>query len=76
MTYFADFLFCLTKGQSFGLGKEVTEQNAVMKGVGNGVMRDSRSKEVCRNELRALVDKLVERMLAVRSSCSPEDGLE
>ena len=38
-------------------------------------MGGSRGEEVGRDELRALVHELVERVLTVRASSSPNDGL-
>ena len=43
--------------------------------VGDRVMGGSRGEEVGRDELRALVHELVERVLTVRASGSPDDGL-
>ena len=43
--------------------------------VADRVMRRRGGKEVGGDDLRALVDKLVERVLAVGSSGTPDDGL-
>lgn len=41
----------------------------------DGIMCGSGSNKVGRDEFRALMDELVEGMLAVRSGCSPNDRL-
>ena len=41
----------------------------------NGVVRDGRGNEVSRNELCALMYELIERMLTVGSSSTPDDRL-
>ena len=44
-------------------------------GVSDRVVRRAWGEEVCGNKLRALVEKLIERMLSVRTRCTPYDGL-
>ena len=78
-TRLADLLLGLSKRQSLGLGEEVTEEDAVvaraLASLGEGVVGGSRSDKVSRNDLGSLVHELVERVLAVGSSCTPDDGL-
>ena len=57
--------------QGFGLCKEVGEQLLVM--VADLVVAVGRGDEVARNHLGALVDELVEGVLAVRTRFAPED---
>ena len=57
--------------QGFGLGKEVGEELLVM--VADLVVAVCRGDEVARNHLGALVDELVEGVLAVRTRFTPED---
>jgi hypothetical protein len=40
------------------------------------IMRRSGCQEIAGDQLRALVDELVERVLAVRARCAPDDGLQ
>ena len=58
-----------------GLGEVVGEQDAVVQRVADRVVRRRGREEVGRDELRALVHELVERMLAVRSGGTPDDRL-
>jgi len=57
--------------QSFRLGKEVGEQLLVV--IANLVVAVGRGDEVARNHLGALMDELVEGVLAVRTRFAPED---
>ena len=57
--------------QGFGLCKEVGEQLLVV--IANLVVAVGRGDEVARNHLGALVDQLVEGVLAVRTRFAPED---
>ncbi len=57
--------------QSFRLGEEVGEQLLVV--IANLVVAVCRGDEVARNHLGALMDELVEGMLAVRARFAPED---
>lgn len=68
----ADLLFGLADHQSLGLGKEVGKQNVVM--VTERVKRLDGSEEITGDELGALVDELVEGMLAVGARLTPDDG--
>ena len=61
----------LTVHQGFGLCKEVAEQLLVM--VADLVVAVCRGDEVARNHLGALVNQLVEGVLAVRTRFAPED---
>ena len=57
--------------QGFGLGKEVGEQLLVV--IANLVVAVGRGDEVARNHLGALMDQLVEGVLAVRTRFTPKD---
>ena len=57
--------------QGFGLCKEVGEELLVV--IANLVVAVGRGDEVARNHLGALVDQLVEGVLAVRTRFAPED---
>ena len=71
----AEFFLSLGEGlavhQGFGLCKEVREEFLVM--VADLVVAVGRGDEVARNHLGALVDQLVEGVLAVRTRFAPED---
>ena len=71
----AEFFLSLGEGlavhQGFGLCKEVREQLLVM--VADLVVAVGRGDEVARNHLGALMDQLVEGVLAVRTRFAPED---
>ena len=71
----AEFFLGLGEGlavhQGFGLRKEVAEQLLVV--IANLVVAVCRGDEVARNHLGALVDELVEGVLAVRTRFAPED---
>ena len=71
----AEFFLSLGEGlavhQGFGLCKEVGKQLLVM--VAHLVVAVGRSDEVARNHLGALVDQLVEGVLAVGARFAPED---
>lgn len=71
----AEFFLSLGEGlavhQGFGLCKEVAEELLVM--VADLVVAVCRGDEVARNHLGALVDQLVESVLAVRTRFAPED---
>ena len=43
--------------------------------VADRVVRRAWGEKVCGDKLRALVEKLIERMLSVRTRCTPDDGL-
>ena len=61
----------LAPHQRLGLGEEVREQDRVV--LADRVVRLDRREEVARDELRALVDQLVERVLAVGARLAPDD---
>ena len=71
----AEFFLGLGEGlavhQGFGLCKEVGEQLLVV--IANRVVAVCRGDEVARNHLGALVDQLVEGVLAVGTRFAPED---
>ena len=71
----AEFFLSLGEGltvhQSFRLSKEVREELLVM--IADLVVAVCRSDEVARNHLGALVNELVEGVLAVRTRFAPED---
>lgn len=74
--YLPDILLGLAKRQSLWLSEEVTQQDSVVVGavlVERVVARCGRD-EVRGDQLGALMDELVERMLAVGSRSSPQDG--
>ena len=75
LTILAEFFLSLGEGlavhQGFGLCKEVAEELLVM--VADLVVAVGRGDEVARNHLGALVDQLVESVLAVRTRFAPED---
>lgn len=70
-----NLLLGLTEGQGFRLGKEVGEEDAMMLRARDGVVGGGGCEEVGRNELRALMHELVERVLTVRASSTPDDWL-
>jgi hypothetical protein len=72
----ADLLLGLAEGEGLGLCEEVGEQDAVVLRLLDRVERRSGSQEVGRDELGALVDELVEGMLAVGAGSTPDDRLE
>ena len=51
------------------------QEDAVVERVANGVVRGRGRKEIARNELCTLVNKLVERVLTVGTSGTPDNGL-
>lgn len=74
-TYLADLLLGLTERQRLGLSEEVGEEDAVVEGVVDRVVRRRGGDEVGGDQLRTLVHELVERVLAVGSSGTPNDRL-
>jgi hypothetical protein len=66
----------LAEGQRLGLGEEVGEEELVDVGgtVRQGVCRCGHGDEVARDELGALVEQLVERVLPVGARLAPEDS--
>ena len=65
------FLGRLAERERLGLGEEVRHQLVVE--VADRVVRLRAADEVARDEVRALVDELVERVLAVRAGFAPLD---
>ena len=61
----------LTKSQCLRLGKQVCHQFVVM--ITNGVLRAAESDKINRDQFRALVNELVERVLPVGSGLPPDD---
>src|SRR5690606_4009257 len=53
------------------LCEEIGEQFVVM--IGNRVMRNGRCQKIARYHLRALVNKLIKRVLAVGTGFTPDD---
>ena len=72
----AHLLLALAKRERLGLREKVGEQDAVVQRVADRVVRRRRRDEVGRDQLRALVNKLVERVLAVGTRGAPDDRLE
>ena len=70
------FFLRLPEREGLGLCEEVREQDTVVLGVGDGVLRGSGRDEVCGDELGPLVDELVEGVLSVGPSRTPDDRLE
>lgn len=73
---FLDLLLGLSKGQGLGLSEEIGEEDAVVEGVTDRVEGSRRSDEISWDQLGALVNELVERVLTVGSSSTPDDRLE
>src|SRR5207244_2882806 len=67
----AHLLGCLAERERFRLREDIRHQQVVM--VADRIEGMAEPDEVGRNELRALVDELVERVLAVRSGLSPKN---
>ena len=60
LAYLTDFLLGLAERERFRLSEEVGEQDTMVLRVGNRAVGSSQGEEVGGDELRALVDKLVE----------------
>ena len=65
----------LAECKGLGLSEVVGEQDAVVQGVADRVVRRRGGKEVGGDDLRALVHELVERVLPVRARRAPDDRL-
>lgn len=63
----------LAERERLGLGEEVGKKDLVVLASGDRVERLDRGEEVAGDELGALVDELVEGVLSVGSSLSPDD---
>ena len=70
-----DLFLSFPKRKRLGLREKVGQEDAVMFRVFDGVVRRCWGDEICRDELGALVDKLVEGVLAVGTGGTPDDGL-
>jgi hypothetical protein len=57
------------------LGEKVGKKDTMMFRIIDGIVCGGGSKKVGRDEFGALVNKLVERMLAVRTGRSPDNRL-
>ena len=66
-----DLLGGLAEGQGFGLGEDVGEEDVVVTAQRRERVRER--DEVARDQARALVDQLVERVLAVGAGFAPVD---
>src|SRR5205823_14640321 len=62
----------LAEGQRLGLREHVRHQHVVV--ATNRIQRFRERDEIAWNEPRALVDQLIERMLAVGAGLAPVDG--
>eukprot|EP00756_Hemistasia_phaeocysticola_P006610 Hpha_TRINITY_DN13917_c0_g2::TRINITY_DN13917_c0_g2_i1::g.35451::m.35451 len=60
--------------QRLGLGDKVGHQHTVVEVVRDRVVRAEGADEVARDDLGALVDELVERVLPVSARLAPDDG--
>lgn len=67
-----DLFLALAEGQCLGLGEEVGQQFRVV--VTDRVVADGRCQEITGDQLGALVDQLVEGVLAVGARLTPDDG--
>ena len=74
-THLADLLLGLAECERLGLREEVGEEDAVVERVADRVVRRRGRDEVGRDELRALMHELVERVLPVRARRAPDDRL-
>src|SRR5262245_10144081 len=70
--FVAHLVFSLAFHQRFSLGEEVGEQDGVM--MPDRVVRFYGSNEVAWNQLRALMDELIEGVLPVGAWFTPDDG--
>ena len=66
-----EFLGGLAEGQRLGLGEQVGHQQIVL--VGERAQRVAEADEVAGDQLRALVEQLVERVLPVGARLAPDD---
>jgi hypothetical protein len=71
--FLADLFLGLAKRERLGLGEEIGEEDLVVFTACNRVEGLDRCQEITGDELGALVDKLVECVLAVCSGLSPND---
>jgi hypothetical protein len=79
-THLTNGLLSLSKCQSLGLGKKVGEEDTMVSragaGLGERVVRCGGGDKVGGDDFGALVHELVERVLAVGSGRTPDDGLQ
>ena len=73
--HLAHLLLGLAERERLGLREVVAEQDAVVQGAAERIVRRRRGKEVRRDELRTLVQQLVERVLPVRAGRAPNNWL-
>ena len=66
-----DFLSSLSLHQGFGLSQEVGQQDLVMQTASDWIVGVNGGDEIARNELRSLMNQLVECMLAIRAWLAP-----
>jgi hypothetical protein len=71
-----NLLLGLSEGQSLGLSEEVGEEDTVVEGVTDRVEGGGRGDEIGGDQLGSLVNELVERVLTVGSSGTPDDRLK
>ena len=65
----------LPKRQRLRLSEKVGKKDTMMFRIIDGIVRGSGSNKIGRDEFGPLVNKLIERMLTVRTSSSPDDRL-
>ena len=68
----ADLVGGFAEGQGFSLGKNIGDEQVVMRA--KRAERAAESDEVAGDEARALVDQLIERVLAVGAGLAPVNG--
>ena len=69
---FRPYLFCgFAEGKRFSLGEDIRQKDVVMPAERR--QRVTEGDEIARNEARALMDQLIERMLSVRPRFTPID---
>src|SRR5262249_16054845 len=67
-----DLLLRLSEGQRLCLGELVTHQNILL--APERAERLQETDKIARDELRSLVDQLIEGMLPIRARLAPDDG--
>lgn len=70
-----DLFLGLAEREGLGLSKEVGEEDTMVFGIRDWVVSVSGCKEVRGNDFCALVDELVEGVLAVRARSTPDNRL-
>ena len=66
----------LPKRQRLRLSEKIGKKNTVMFRVFNRIVCSSRSNKIGRDEFGTLMNELVEGVLTIRTSCSPDDRLK